>query len=74
MHWPDPQVAHEETAGEPEKPRREGKILAIGVSNYAPVQIDGFRRSARLAAVQSPYNLFERAIEDDVLRMPQETL
>jgi aryl-alcohol dehydrogenase-like predicted oxidoreductase len=67
VHWPDPHVPHEETAAELEKLRREGKILAIGVSNYAPAQMDGFRRSARLAAVQPPYNLFERAIEHDVL-------
>jgi aryl-alcohol dehydrogenase-like predicted oxidoreductase len=67
VHWPDPEVPHEETAGELEKLRREGKILAIGVSNYSPTQMDGFRRSAPLAAVQSPYNLFERAIEQDVL-------
>jgi aryl-alcohol dehydrogenase-like predicted oxidoreductase len=67
VHWPDPQVTHEETAAELERLRREGKILAIGVSNYSPAQMDGFRRSARLAAVQSPYNLFERAIENDVL-------
>lgn len=67
VHWPDPQVPHEETASELEKLRREGKILAIGVSNYLPVQMDAFRRYARLASVQSPYNLFERAIERDVL-------
>ena len=52
VHWPDPQVPHEETAGELERLRREGKILAIGVSNYSPAQMDGFRRSARLATVQ----------------------
>jgi aryl-alcohol dehydrogenase-like predicted oxidoreductase len=67
VHWPDPLVPHEETATELERLRREGKILAIGVSNYSPDQMDGFRRSARLAAVQPPYNLFERAIERDVL-------
>jgi aryl-alcohol dehydrogenase-like predicted oxidoreductase len=67
VHWPDPSVPDEETAAELEKLRREGKILAIGVSNYSPAQMAGFRRSARLAAVQSPYNLFERAIERDVL-------
>ncbi|HEV7913667.1 MAG TPA: aldo/keto reductase [Albitalea sp.] len=67
VHWPDPHVPHDETAAELEKLRREGKILAIGVSNYSPAQMDGFRRHARLAAVQSPYNLFERAIEHDVL-------
>jgi aryl-alcohol dehydrogenase-like predicted oxidoreductase len=67
VHWPDPHVPHEETAVELEKLRREGKILAIGVSNYTPKQMDGFRRWARLAVVQSPYNLFERAIEKDVI-------
>jgi aryl-alcohol dehydrogenase-like predicted oxidoreductase len=67
VHWPDPNVPHEETAGALERLRREGKILAIGVSNYSPAQMDGFRRRARLAAAQSPYNLFERAIERDVL-------
>ena len=67
VHWPDPLVPHEETATELERLRREGKILAIGVSNYSPAQMDGFRRSAELATVQPPYNLFERAIEHDVL-------
>ncbi|MFJ1298271.1 aldo/keto reductase, partial [Acinetobacter baumannii] len=43
IHWPDPLVAHEETAGELERLRRDGKILAIGVSNYSPEQMDGFR-------------------------------
>ena len=73
VHWPDPRVPHEETAAELERLRREGKILAIGVSNYLPAQMDGFRRSARLAAVQSPYNLFERAIEKDVLPYAKQT-
>jgi aryl-alcohol dehydrogenase-like predicted oxidoreductase len=60
-------VQHEETAMALEKLWLEGKVLAIGVSNYAPAQMDGFRRFAPLATVQSPYNLFERAIERDVL-------
>src|ERR1700754_2308803 len=51
VHWPDPLVSHEETALELDKLRREGKILAIGVSNYTPAQMGGFRRRARLAAV-----------------------
>lgn len=67
VHWPDPLVPIEETAAELEKLRREGKILAIGVSNYSPEQMDAFRREAPLASVQPPYNLFERAIEKDVL-------
>ncbi len=67
VHWPDPLVPHEETATELERLRREGKILAIGVSNYSPAQMDDFRQRVELATVQPPYNLFERAIERDVL-------
>ncbi|UNG17567.1 aldo/keto reductase [Stutzerimonas zhaodongensis] len=67
VHWPDPLVPIEETAAELEKLRQEGKILAIGVSNYSTEQMDTFRKAAPLASVQPPYNLFERAIEADVL-------
>lgn len=71
VHWPDPQVPHEETARELERLRQEGKILAIGVSNYSPEQLEAFRQFANLSSVQPPYNLFERAIEADVLPYAQ---
>lgn len=67
VHWPDIQVPIEDTARTLEDLRREGKIRAIGVSNYSPDQMDVFRSVARLDAVQPPYNLFEREIEADVL-------
>jgi Aldo/keto reductase family len=47
--------------------RREGKIRAIGVSNFSPAQMDRSRSAAPLSAVQPPYNLFEREIERDIL-------
>src|SRR5258708_15609535 len=46
---------------------RAGKIRAIGVSNFSPTQMEEFRKVAPLHAAQPPYNLFERAIEQDVL-------
>jgi len=67
IHWPDPLVEQEETALELEKLRKEGKILAVGVSNYSPALMDEFRQYTALASVQPPYNLFERAIESDIL-------
>ncbi|MBB3104882.1 aldo/keto reductase [Azomonas macrocytogenes] len=67
VHWPDPLVPFEETAAELEKLHQEGKVLAIGVSNYSPAQMDAFRNKALLATIQPPYNLFERDIEADVL-------
>lgn len=71
VHWPDPRVPHEETAGELERLRQQGKILAIGVSNYSPEQLEAFRQFANPSTVQPPYNLFERAIEADVLPYAQ---
>src|SRR5579863_8637823 len=67
VHWPDLETPIEETALTLEELRRQGKIRAIGVSNYSPKQMDDFRAAAELHAVQPPYNLFERAIEHDVL-------
>jgi aryl-alcohol dehydrogenase-like predicted oxidoreductase len=45
----------------------QGTIRAIGVSNFSVAQMDVFRKAAPLHVVQPPYNLFERAIERDVL-------
>ena len=50
---------------------KAGKIRAVGVSNYAPEQMETFRTVAPLHSVQPPYNLFERQIELDVLPYAQ---
>jgi aryl-alcohol dehydrogenase-like predicted oxidoreductase len=67
VHWPDPGTPIAETARTLEDLRQEGKILAIGVSNYSAGQMDAFSAVARLDALQPPYNLFEREIDNDVL-------
>jgi aryl-alcohol dehydrogenase-like predicted oxidoreductase len=67
VHWPDLETPIAETAEALGELRREGKIRAIGVSNFSPAQIDAFSAVAALDAVQPPYNLFEREIEADVL-------
>jgi aryl-alcohol dehydrogenase-like predicted oxidoreductase len=67
VHWPDPNVPIEETAGAMSDLLKAGKIRAIGVSNFSPQQMDQFRAVAPLHADQPPYNLFEREIEQDVL-------
>jgi aryl-alcohol dehydrogenase-like predicted oxidoreductase len=67
VHWPDLQTPLEETARALEDLLRQGKIRAIGVSNFSPRQMESFRAVATLDAVQPPYNLFEREIEADVL-------
>ena len=73
VHWPDLEAPLAETARTLEDLRRAGKIRAIGVSNYSPAQLDTFRAIAKLDAVQSPYNLFEREIDADVLPYARHT-
>lgn len=67
VHWPDPIVPIRETAEAMKQLYDEGKVKAIGVSNFSPQQMDQFREVAPIHTCQPPYNLFEREIEDDVL-------
>jgi aryl-alcohol dehydrogenase-like predicted oxidoreductase len=67
LHWPDPLVPIEETAEALRQLFERGTIRAIGVSNFSPAQMEVFQTVAPLHVVQSPYNLLERAIEQDVL-------
>jgi aryl-alcohol dehydrogenase-like predicted oxidoreductase len=68
VHWPDPGVPIEETAAAMADLQRAGKIRSIGVSNFSPAQIKAFSKVASVQTVESPYTLFERAVEGDVLR------
>src|SRR6202521_3744669 len=67
VHWPDPLVTIEETADAMHTLLRQGKIRAIGVSNFSVGQMERFRRVAPLHVLQPPYNLFDRGIEADLL-------
>src|SRR5438552_3666110 len=67
VHWPDPLVAIEESAEAMHTLFKQGKIRAIGVSNFSVDQMERFRGVAPLHVLQPPYNLFERDIEADVL-------
>jgi len=67
VHWPDPLVPVEETAEAMRSLYEQGKIRAIGVSNFSVAEMQRFRQVAPLHVLQPPYNLFERAIEAEVL-------
>jgi aryl-alcohol dehydrogenase-like predicted oxidoreductase len=67
VHWPDTSVPIEETAETLLGLLREGKVLALGVSNFSTRQMDAWRRVAPLHTTQPPYNIFERETESDVL-------
>jgi len=67
VHWPDPLVPVEETAEAMRSLYEQGKIRAIGVSNFSVAQMERFRKVSPLHVLQPPYNLFERGIEAEIL-------
>ncbi len=67
VHWPDPLVPMEEVAAVFARFVRQGRIRAIGVSNFSSAQMDAFRAVAPIHTNQPPYYLFERSIDVEVL-------
>jgi aryl-alcohol dehydrogenase-like predicted oxidoreductase len=67
IHWPDTTLPVERAAEVLLALYEEGRIRAIGVSNFSAAQMAAFRSVAPLHSNQPPYNLFERAIDDKVL-------
>ena len=67
VHWPDQWVPFEETARLMQALLDQGKVRAIGVSNYDVDQMEAFRTATDLHLCQPPYNIFERKIEKDII-------
>jgi aryl-alcohol dehydrogenase-like predicted oxidoreductase len=67
VHWPDPMTPIAETADAMATLLKQGKIRAIGVSNFSTQQMDEFGLVAPIHTAQPPYNVFERESEKDVL-------
>ncbi|MGN6504910.1 MAG: aldo/keto reductase [Tepidisphaeraceae bacterium] len=67
IHWPDMSTEPEESFAAMEKLRKEGKVRAIGVSNYDVRWLERIERVAVVASDQPPYSLINRGIEHNVL-------
>jgi myo-inositol catabolism protein IolS len=66
VHWPVAEIPLSETIGKLEDLRREGKIRAIGVSNFRVDQLEEARKHGQIDVVQPPYSLLWRALEVDL--------
>lgn len=72
VHWPDPweQVPLKHTMRAMEQLYREGKIRAIGVSNFAVRDLEEARKhlsEASIVSNQVRYSMLQREIEEEVL-------
>jgi aryl-alcohol dehydrogenase-like predicted oxidoreductase len=67
IHWPDTLVPIDDVAALMVQFQREGKVRALGVSNFSVAQMKDFCAIAPLASDQPPYNIFEREIDSETL-------
>ena len=67
LHAPDPEISISESAAALQTLMAEGKTLAVGASNVSLDQLREFHSVCPVAAVQPPYNMLQRGIENDLL-------
>jgi aryl-alcohol dehydrogenase-like predicted oxidoreductase len=67
VHWPDTTTPVEDTMAALVKLKDQGKIRAIGVSNYDATWIRRAAAAGPLASLQPPYSLVQRKIEAEIL-------
>ena len=70
IHQRDPHTPLAETLGELARLREEGKLRAIGVSNFSPadlIEAETTLGGSVLASTQELYNLLERGVEGEIL-------
>jgi aryl-alcohol dehydrogenase-like predicted oxidoreductase len=72
IHWPagsfgTPNVPIEETMAAMNELQQQGKIRAIGVSNFSRSQLEQAAAYGRIESLQPPYSLFWRHVEKDAL-------
>jgi aryl-alcohol dehydrogenase-like predicted oxidoreductase len=72
IHWPSgsfgfAEVPIGETIGALNELKAQGKIRAIGVSNFSRPQLQEAARYGRIDSLQPPYSLFWRQVEKDTM-------
>ncbi|MEK4039110.1 aldo/keto reductase [Paenibacillus sp. FSL L8-0493] len=72
IHFPDESTPKDEAVGELQKLKDEGKIRAIGVSNFSIDQLKEANKDGHVDVLQSHYNLLHRDAEQDLLPYTQE--
>lgn len=67
IHFPDEDTPKDEAVGALHDLRLEGKIRAIGVSNFSFKQLQEANKDGYVDVIQAEYNLLKRSAEQDFL-------
>lgn len=66
VHWPDVTTPLEETMGALDDLVRQGKVRAVGVSNFRLSQLEACMRIRRVDVVQYGWNMFDRRMQKEI--------
>src|SRR5450432_2718677 len=72
IHWPNPDVDIEEGWTTMAELKQEGKVRAIGVSNFNVEQLRRAQKIAPVDSLQPPYSLIRPDVEKEILPFCQE--
>ncbi|MBE7158203.1 MAG: aldo/keto reductase, partial [Rhodospirillales bacterium] len=72
LHWPQPDEDIEEGWTTMAKLKEEGKVRAIGVSNFNVAQMKRAQAIAPIASLQPPYSMLVRDAEREILPFAQQ--
>ena len=67
VHWPDLNTPFEETMRALDDLVKQGKVRAVGISNFRLNQIETCMRSRRIDVAQYCWNMLDRRMQKDVL-------
>ncbi|TVY10893.1 aldo/keto reductase [Paenibacillus cremeus] len=67
IHWPSYEIPVSETLGEFNRLKEEGKIRAIGASNFSLEQLKEASQYAQIDVIQPEYSLLHREIEKELV-------
>ncbi|WP_282020297.1 aldo/keto reductase [Planomicrobium okeanokoites] len=67
IHWPDNKTPVKEAVAELAKLKAEGKIKAVGVSNFTLEQLKEANSEGGISAIQLQYHMLDRSVEKDIL-------
>jgi myo-inositol catabolism protein IolS len=67
LHFPDGETPFAESIGELARLKEEGKTRSIGISNVSLEQLKEANANGDISVLQSPYNMFDRSAEAELL-------
>jgi len=67
FHWPDESTAVEDSWGEMQRLKQEGKVRAAGVSNFTVALLERCERVGHVDSLQPPFSMIRRETAEELI-------